>query len=118
MDSSEQKPAVDEAKAQEAATLQQLKREHPEGVAVEALDRTFFIRPPTDKEWQRFEGNGLSPSVEKKARCLEFLVRDCVLYPAPEPFVALLKRRPGLSNSLGEVVLELAGAGAPVVKKL
>jgi hypothetical protein len=92
----------------------ELKGKHPGAVALTAAGETVAVVAPTRPQWKRFR----STAVDEKRRpeALEQLLRDCLVYPDQAALTAILERKPGLAETFGAEVLELAGAGAEVEK--
>ncbi len=75
---------------------------------------TIAVVPPSRAQWRRFRVVGQDEV--KRVDALEMLLRDCLVYPEAAAFEALLEARPGLVETFGEQVLELAGAGVRIEK--
>ena len=98
-------------------TIQRLKAEHGELYELEVRGYAVLFRPPRRAEYRRFRALALDE--QKRAEALERLTRDCVVWPTPEEFDALLERLPALGEVIGAKLVELAGAMEEVeIKKL
>lgn len=96
--------------------IDQLKEEHDEVYILTADEHEVVVRPPTDKEFERFAASSANDA--KLLSAMNTLVLDVTLHPSREEMKALFKRRPGLGASLGKQVVKLAGANLEVeVKK-
>lgn len=82
---------------------------------VETKRGEVLVRAPKRGEWKRFKAAAINE--KQRADATENLVRSCVVYPAEAEFTKLLDRYPALADSLGEVVVDLAGAEDALVGK-
>lgn len=105
--------------------LEQIREKHPRAIllSVEPAPGTepgemggdvIGVTPPTRAQWRKFKVVGMDQA--KRPDVMEMLLRDCLVYPEPTAFEALVERRPGLIETFGEEVLELGGAGLVVEK--
>jgi len=91
------------------ATLQKLKAEHGDGLyLLEAGDYSIVARAPGRQIWKKFRA---TLTTDRKAESLELLVRDCLVHPAGAEFEAMLEERPGLAETFGNELADIAGAG-------
>lgn len=91
------------------ATLQKLKVEHGNGLyLLEAGDHAIVARAPGRAVWKKFRA---TLTTDRKADALELLVRDCVVHPTGAEFEAMLDERPGLAETFGNELADIAGAG-------
>lgn len=82
---------------------------------VETKRGEVLVRAPKRGEWKRFKSAAINE--KQRADATENLVRSCVVYPPEAEFSALLERFPALADSLGEIVVDLAGAEDTLVGK-
>lgn len=84
--------------------------------AGEVKGHFFVIRSPTREEYQRSRSYVMDPAKRHLAHAV--IVADCVLHPEGEALESIFNRWPGLEVSVGEFIMDAAGAGAEVEKKL
>lgn len=82
---------------------------------VETKRGEVLVRAPKRGEWKRFKAAAINE--KQRADATENLVRSCVVHPAEAEFSKLLERFPALADSLGEIVVDLAGAEDALVGK-
>jgi hypothetical protein len=75
----------------------------------------FVMRGPTREEFKRFRIQVVTPA--SRAAAQEVLVLECTLHPGQEAMDALLNRKPGLMDPLGEALMQLAQGGEGAQKK-
>ncbi len=89
---------IDQLKAANAGTSLHL---------LEVEEDEAIFRMPTPGEWRRFMT--ISSDRSQQATAGGVLAHDCRVYPSPELFDAMLNRRPGLADSFGNKLCEVAG---------
>jgi hypothetical protein len=75
------------------------------------------VKTPSEGEWRRFRS--MSSDDAQRAMALRALVLGCVVYPTMPEFAAMLDRRPGLAETFGSKLVDIAGVSmATTVRKL
>ena len=85
-----------------------LKDAHGELHQLEANGLVVIVRKPSRGEYKRFMSEGADD--RKRVNASENLVRTCVVWPERKVFDQMLEEFPGLAESYGFQVLEMAGA--------
>lgn len=101
----------------------QIQSKHPTAkLSVVTLPATDFdgeveivIKRPSRGEYKRFRSMLFDDGLKQDA--LETLARNCVAYPEPEGFSALLEERPGIAETIGGKLVDLAGLEKTVAAK-
>ena len=75
-----------------------------------------LVKPPTRPQWKRFRA--LIADEKRRPDALEQLLRDCLVYPGLTDLDAILEKKPGLAESFGGSLVELAGLSDRVEKKV
>ena len=97
------------------AKLDELKTTHGGDVEVfKAGDYEFALRPPAPHIWKLYRR--MLYDEKKRPDALEFLARECVVYPDRPGFDAILNRKPGFAETLANKLLDMAGMGADLEK--
>lgn len=96
--------------------LDQAKATHGEVFRLDHDEASVLVRPPKRAEYRKFKATILGNQAAA-ADALETLLREVVVYPAPEAFDAMLDRWPGLSETFGQKVLEIAGVSEQATLK-
>ena len=76
---------------------------------------SVVVKVPNRERWMRFKNHVADP--HRKSLAMESLVVDCVVHPSAAELGNLLEVRPGLAETLGNQVAELAGLEETVVAK-
>ncbi len=82
---------------------------------LEAAGETFIVRSPTRDVWKRFRAQVMDEG--KRTVAMDNLVRGCVVSPEMTEFEAVVDRLPGIVETLGKTLVEMAGAGGEAEKK-
>lgn len=89
--------------------IAELKAEHA-GVELRRV-RTkageVVLRTPRLGDWRRMQDESTDP--KRRAEASRALVRASVVYPPPVEFLAMLERRPGITETLLQIALEMGG---------
>lgn len=67
----------------------------------------LVLKAPGRDLWTKFKRTSQEPA--RRAQALEHLVTDCIVHPERDAVVSLIDRRPGLVDTVGEKLAELAG---------
>lgn len=99
-----------------------LKAEHGDDLALVSIPETQWddelevvLRRPPRAEWKRFRSMLSDPT--QKSDALETLARACVVHPEAKAFGELLKKRPGLAETIGNEAAEFGGVSAKATAK-
>lgn len=95
--------------------IEVLKTQHGQLHLLELDDEAVVAKAPTRALWKRFRAQ--TQDETKRLIAAENLVRDCVVWPAKNELEAMWERKPGLIESFGSELLELAGLSNKVEKK-
>jgi hypothetical protein len=101
--------------------IAQLKAKHPNAelhlLTNDDTGTEVVVKTPNDAEWRRFRS--MSSDDAQRANALRTLVIACVVQPDPAAFTSMLDSRPGLSETFGNKLVEIAGVSlATTVRKL
>jgi len=66
-----------------------------------------IVKAPSESEWKRF--NRMRTDPDQRALCMETLFRACLVYPSPQDFAPTLARLPGLAETFGSELVDIAG---------
>ncbi len=66
-----------------------------------------LVKVPSEGEWKRFRS--MQTDDAQRSIALRQLVLACILEPSPADFLAVLARLPGLAETFGAELVELAG---------
>lgn len=66
-----------------------------------------LVKVPNEGEWKRFRTMGSDDA--QRPLALRQLVLACIQEPSPAEFMGILAQRPGLSETFGADLVELAG---------
>jgi hypothetical protein len=66
-----------------------------------------LVKVPSEGSWKRFRV--MQSDEGQRPLALRQLVLDCMVEPSPVDFMALLAAKPGLSETFGADLVELAG---------
>ena len=91
------------------ANIEQLKQQHGELHELSHAGETVIVKAPNRATWKRFRAQVIDES--KRVVALEELVRSCVVHPEKAELEVMLDRKPGLVETFGKALGELAGAG-------
>ncbi len=94
--------------------LAKVRESFPTAVELKAGEDTIIAVPPSRMVWRRFKMT--MQDERKRPDAFEVLLRDCVKHPEPAEIEAMLNRKPGLAETFGDSLCELAGAGLEVEK--
>ena len=75
----------------------------------------IVVRRPDRPVWKRFQAQAQDD--RRRQEALENLVTGCLVYPENGGWDAMVDERPGLVQSFGNAIVELAGAAQAVEKK-
>ena len=95
--------------------LQPLKAKYDSIYVREAAGETVVLRCPNRPEWKAFQLK--LADAKKHVEAVEWILRQCVVYPSAEEVDAMFNRRPGLVATFGAELSEITGAAASVEKK-
>jgi hypothetical protein len=98
------------------ATVEKLKAEHGELHLLRASGAEVVVKPPSRAQWKRFRA--YVADERRRPDAVESLLRDCVVYPDAAALDGILEKRPGLAETFGNQVVELAGASGEAEKKV
>ena len=88
--------------------IEQLKAEHGDELHLLTAGRfAVVVTPPPRHKYKRFKSAVLDP--KKRDAALETLFLDCVVWPERASIDQLLERYPGMAETFGDKLLELAG---------
>lgn len=100
------------AKLKEANPGAELSVISNEDVGIEVV-----VKTPNDVEWRRFRTQSADDA--QKSGALRFLVLACVKHPDSATFMAAVNARPGIIETIGNKLVEIAGVSmATTVRKL
>lgn len=91
--------------------IERVKDENPgvELTALEACGVEVIVRAPNPSEYEAFMTKLADAKPGKRLAVIGNLVKQVLVYPSVEQYDEVLSRMPGLSESLVEHVLEMAG---------
>jgi hypothetical protein len=99
--------------------IEALKAEHPGDelhlLANEEHGAEVVVKVPNDGEWKRYRTTGTDPA--QRPFALRSLLLACIVYPAPAEVSAMLARRPGLVETFGAELLEIAGVSQATTRR-
>jgi len=95
--------------------LDKLKAEHGSLTQLSHEDESVIVKTPNRATWKRFRAQIMDES--KRVIAFEELVRACVVHPERPALESMLDRKPGLIETFGKALSELAGAGEKAEKK-
>ena len=96
--------------------IDELKAKHQDLTQLSQDETDILVKPPTRPQWKRFRA--FMSDERKRPDAMEQLLRDCLVYPELTELDAMLERRPGLAESFGSSVVEMAGLTDRVEKKV
>jgi hypothetical protein len=99
----------------DSAAIEDLKAKHGEVHQLSHAGVEVIVRTPGRAQWKRFRA--LTADEKRRPDALETLLRDCLLYPSLSDLDAILDRRPGLAETFGGQLVELAGLSGEAEKK-
>jgi len=100
------------AKLKEANPGAELTLISNDDVGIEVVAKT-----PDDGTWKRFRAQ--SSDDAQRSIALRGLVMSCVVFPAPADFGAAVNRKPGIIETIGNKLVEIAGVSlATTTRKL
>lgn len=88
--------------------IEDLKAKHGAIFALESQGYQVIVRHANRREWQRFRESSIDD--RKRASAVERLFLDATVYPGDAEIKAMLEHLPGLAETFGAEVAELAGA--------
>jgi hypothetical protein len=101
---------------QQTTELEKARKTHPHAEVIECGSDWIVGRPPTRAEWKRFMSYNRDD--KKKDDAFEVLLFDCRIFPEAAALESLLDLKPGLIESFGKILTEMAGlTGGAEVKK-
>lgn len=81
------------------------------------VDLEVVVKTPDDGTWKRFRSQSADDA--QRSMALRGLVMSCVIFPAGPEFMAAVSRRPGIIETIGNKLVEIAGVSmATTVRKL
>jgi ribosomal protein L19 len=99
--------------------IDKLKSAHGELHQVDAGDGeraiSVIVKVPNRERWNRFKAQ--VQDAHRKALAMEALVRDCVVHPVAAELDRIIEVRPGLVETFGGKIAELAGLEETVATK-
>lgn len=100
---------MSDKKKLDPAIVADLKAKHGDDLrTLTAGGVTVIVKSPTRAVWTQFRA--ATADATKRVVALEQLCRSCIINPSPEDLGALFERKPGLAESFGSRLVELAGA--------
>jgi hypothetical protein len=102
--------AIAAAKAAANITYDVLVFEAPEKSPGADDGETFAFRRPSSAEWMRYRSERVSDSTLAQVASLKTLCQACRVYPSMVEFMAAIDARPGLVESIGNELIQYAGA--------
>lgn len=87
--------------------IDDLKAKYGSVYRVKAKDKVIVVKEPDDKVFQRFRDYNADPA--RRSIAMKKLVDDTVVWPPKPEFEAMVKKQPGLYESWGDEVGEIAG---------
>jgi hypothetical protein len=101
--------------------IAKLKQAHPDAelslIKDDNSGAEVVVKTPSEPEWRRFRS--MSSDENQRAMALRVLVIACVVQPPPDAFAEMLERKPGLAETFGSKLVEIAGVSlATTVTKL
>lgn len=95
---------------------EKLKAQHGDIYSVSAPSgEMVVVRMPDRALWKRFRSH--MADERRRIDALENLVRGCVVHPDAPTFDAMLEKKPGLAETFGAAVVDLAGMAQDSEKK-
>jgi hypothetical protein len=97
----------------DAAKIEELKKRFPGrklhrlSATIDSQEIVVYARAASREEYNRFRREIADD--RSKAKAIEMLTTTCIIHPAAEPWQALLSEYPGLAETFGENLLEIAG---------
>ena len=86
-------------------------------IANDEVGIEVVVKTPDDGTWKRFRSQSADDA--QRSMALRGLVMACVIYPAGPDFMAAVARRPGIVETIGNKLVEIAGVSmATTVRKL
>jgi hypothetical protein len=98
-----------------AIDLEKLKSEHGALHEISHDGESVIVKSPNRATWKRFRAQAQDDG--KRIIAMEELVRACVVHPERGELEGLLDRRPGLVETFGKALADLAGASDKAEKK-
>lgn len=95
--------------------IEALKAKHGELHLLTAKEESVVVKPPTRAQYGRFRE--YASSQERRGEAFQKLLSDCVVWPDVKGLDALLARLPGLAETFGGEVAQLAGLTSVVDSK-
>lgn len=96
-----------------------LKAEHPSDelhlLTNEENAAEIVVKVPNDGEWKRFRTTGVDPV--QRPFALRTLLAVCIVYPSAPEVAAMLARRPGLVETFGAELVEIAGISQATTRR-
>lgn len=97
-------------------TLAEIKKNHPgELHLLEHQGYEVVVRSPPPTEWKRFRS--LISDEAQRSGALETLCRACIVYPEGQELTDLFIAKPGLNETFGNELTELAGLAKGATRK-
>jgi hypothetical protein len=87
--------------------IEDLKQKHGEIHHLSHAGVDVVVKAPGRAEWKRFRA--LMADEKRRADSLETLLRDCIVHPDRSELDGILGRRPGLAETFGGKLVEIAG---------
>lgn len=95
--------------------IKKLKAEHGDLTQLDHAGESVIVKSPNRATWKRFRAQAQDEG--KRIIAMEELVRACVVHPDRAGLEAMLDRKPGLVETFGKELAELAGASDKAEKK-
>ncbi len=96
--------------------IEELKAQHGEIHQLSYAGVDVIVRAPSRAAWKRYRA--LMSDAARRADSFEVLLRDCLLHPSLQELDGILDRRPGLAETFGAELVEIAGLGKEAEKKV
>ncbi len=100
----------------DTSIIDDLKAKNSEVFQLSHGDAEVLVKGPTRPAWKRFRA--LAADEKRRSDALEQLLRDCLLYPSLEGLDAMLEKKPGLAETFGSRLVDIAGLSDEVEKKV
>jgi len=97
-------------KLKEAHPGAELHHIHNEDTGVDVV-----VKAPSESEWKRFRSMQSDP--EQRAHAIGVLFRACLVHPAAQEFAPIIAAKPGLVETFGGDLVDIAGVSRANTRK-